>query len=563
MKNRIIICLISCLLVSSSATAEQTTNVNTLVKKNKFIEFFSVKSNKKSSLTSETSDNVINSDVDTVFTQEKPKGNLSAKGNDGFWSKFKKKERDKDQKSIKNVDDADKSLVNQTKNEEVNKSVKNKTKPQFVTTPSGEEIQINANKTVSGSISNNSVMYVDDCVRLALENHPAIRVSFNSAEIYRNKVAQAWANYFPTFGLDANYSKNDMLISNFNVPNQKYGMYNAPSLTARMLLFDFGKTKAVADMSKKTYLAAKDNLQMSVNEVIYNVKASYYKLLYALQQEKVYAETVKAYELHVQQARAYYKIGTKAKIDVTTAEYNLSKAKLDYIKAKNNVILAYAQVSSAMGLPAFEDYKIADKLESRSYNVKFEDILSTANSTRPELLAAKKKAEGSELLVKSSLRAFAPNVVAFGSYNLGGKTPAFDHGYQLGAGLTYSTTNLYLLKKQVDESRATYQRDLADYENTKQNVYLEVKSAYIELYNAQDSVPVAKASMNEAKEQYKLASGRYKVGLGDAIELKDAETTHRNAQLEYYNTLLNYNIAAANIERVIGSPVTPTGRSLL
>ena len=32
--------------------------------------------------------------------------------------------------------------------------------------------------------------------------------------------------------------------------------------------------------------------------------------------------------------------------------------------------------------------------------------------------------------------------------------------------------------------------------------------------------------MNQAKEQYDQASGRYRVGLGDAIELKDAETTY-------------------------------------
>ena len=97
-----------------------------------------------------------------------------------------------------------------------------------------------------------------------------------------------------------------------------------------------------------------------------------------------------------------------------------------------------------------------------------------------------------------------------------------------------------LLKKQVDEAKATHNKDVADYESAKQNIYFEVKQAHINMTNAQESITVSKLSMEQAKEQYDQASGRYKVGLGDAIELKDAETTYRNAQLDYYNSLLNY-----------------------
>lgn len=416
---------------------------------------------------------------------------------------------------------------------------------------------------VEGSVATNRIISIDDCIKMALANHPAIKSAMSSADIYKNKIAQAWSAYFPTFNLNATYSKNDMLIANFAFPNQKYALYNTPQLSGEMLLFDFGKTKAKADISKKTYESAQDNIQMSINDVIYNVKEAYYNLLFAIQQEKVYQDTVKDYELHLKQAKSYYNIGTKAKIDVMTAEYNLGKAKLNLIKAQNTVAMAYAQVNNAMGLPEFSNYSITESLESKAYKIYFDDLIKIAYETRPELLAAKKKAEASEVLVKASLRAFAPDIKAFGNYTLGGKTPAKDYGYQVGAGLSYSSTNLFLLKKQVDESKATYKRDLADYEKIKQNVYLEVKQSYIELHNAQQSIPVSRLSMNQAQEQYNLASGRYKVGLGDAIELKDAENTFRNAQLDYYNSLLNYSVSAANIERVIGTPVKPTDESLI
>ena len=277
-----------------------------------------------------------------------------------------------------------------------------------------------------------------------------------------------------------------------------------------------------------------------------------------MQQEKVMVDSVHDFQVHLEQANAFYRIGTKAKIDVLTAEYNLGKAKLDLIKSKNTVKLAYASVNNAIGQPEFENYAIDENLETRTYEVALNDMLNTAFETRPEYLAAKKKADASKLLVKASKRAFLPDLNAFASFQYGGRNPGKDTSYQFGGNLSYSNFNGLLLKKQVDEAKATANKDIADLENTRQSVYLEVKQAYIDLQNAKDSIPVSQLAMMQAKEQYDLASGRYKVGLGDAVELKDAENTYRKAQLEYYSNLMNYNIAAANLERVTGAPIAAT-----
>lgn len=405
------------------------------------------------------------------------------------------------------------------------------------------------------------IINVDDCVKIALAHHPSIVSSKSSAEIYKSKIAQAWSNYFPKLGVGVEYSRNDTLVSAYSSADMKYNMFYMPTASANIMLFDFGKTKAQADIAKKTYQASVDNVQKSINDVIFNVKKSYYNLLYAIQQEKVLQNSVNDYEIHLAQAKAFYNIGTKAKIDVLTAEYNLGKSKLDLIKAKNSVKLAYAEVNNAIGVPEFSEYAIDENLATRSYDVLLEDMLKTAFETRPEYLAAKKKAEGSNILIRASKRAFLPDLNAFGSIQYGGKNPGNDAGYQFGANLSYSNFNGLLLKKQVDEAKATAKRDTADLENTRQSVYLEVKQAYIDLQNSKDSIPVSSLAMLQAKEQYDLASGRYKVGLGDAVELKDAENTYRQAQLEYYSTLMNYNIAAANLERVTGAPLEQSGKN--
>lgn len=419
------------------------------------------------------------------------------------------------------------------------------------------------NTAYSASIDVTKIIEVNQCVKYALENHPAIRYAMGNAEVYKSRIAQAWANYFPTLSAGISYSRNDAQYTTAIAHPQRYDMYYMPNVSGSMLLFDFGKTKAVADIAKRSYESAKFGLQNTINDVIFNVKQSYYNLLFAQQQVMVYEDTVKDYTMHLEQAKAYYRIGTKAKIDVLTAEQNLGTANLNLIQAKNTLKIAFAQLSNAMGMPDYNDFEVTDNLKMKAYDITADEALKTALETSPELSASKKKADASELLVRSSIRAFTPDITGFAGYTQGGKRTNFDNGYQFGAQLTYSGVNLLQLKKQVDEAKAAYKRDLAEYENVKQNINLEVKEAYYNLVNAQESIVAAKLTMDTAKEQYDLASGRYKVGLGDAVELKDAETTYRNAQLKYYNTLLSYHVSAANLERVMGSPITGTDTDLL
>ncbi len=402
---------------------------------------------------------------------------------------------------------------------------------------------------------------LEDCIKLALSNHPAIMSAISNAEIYKTRIGQAWSNYFPTLGAGVSYSRNDSLMTMrasgafSSMMNRKYDLYYTPTLSANMLIFDFGKTKASADMAKRNYESSRYDAEMSIEQVIYNVKVAYYNMLFAAEQKIVYEDTVKDYELQLKQASAFYKIGKKAKIDVTTAQYNLGNAKVNLIKAKNTLELAAVQLANAVGIPEMESVKLKDKLNTKAYEVNFDELIKIAKESRPSLLSAKKRMDAAEMGLRSAKREFTPNIDAFASYNRGGVKMDMDYGYQAGFQISYSGLNLLAIKKQVDEAKATYKKSVADYEAESQNVYLEVKSAYISLLNSHDSFVVAKLALQQAKEQQYQAYRRYQVGLGNAIEFKDAENTYLNAQLNYYSNLLEYNVNAAELERVVGAPI--------
>ena len=148
----------------------------------------------------------------------------------------------------------------------------------------------------------NGEVTLSDCIKLAITHHPAIMSAISNSEIYKSKIGQAWSNYFPTLSAGVNYSRNDMFMTMGNknssfmrMMEQKYNMYYVPNISANMLLFDFGKTKATADSAKRTYESSRYDAETSIENVIYNVKVAYYNMVFAKIQLLYNVSTVRYY----------------------------------------------------------------------------------------------------------------------------------------------------------------------------------------------------------------------------------------------------------------------------
>lgn len=405
-----------------------------------------------------------------------------------------------------------------------------------------------------------SVFSLKDCVNVAIANNPDIKASVYNEEIYKSKIGQAWANYFPTISVGVDFSRTGNKYSHAkNFPYGFRSLYTSmgyvPNLSADMLIFDFGKTKANADMAKNMYLASKEDTKENINTIIYYIKYAYFNILFAQAQIKVYEDTVQDYELQLNQAWSFYKLGKKAKLDVVTADYNLGKAKLNLVRAKNILEVARAELSKIMGIPEYTNYELSDELSLNAFDITSENAIKMAMDVRPELISAEKSANAAKMNLRAARREFAPNIGAFGSFAYGLGNEYNLRSTQIGVGLSYSALNILRTKKQINEAKAGYNKSLAQYDSIRDSVYFNVKRAYLDLETDKESIIIAKLALDQAKEQYRQVTGRYKAGVGNAIELKDGENTYLNARLDFYNAILNYNLSFANLEKEIGVPI--------
>ena len=84
------------------------------------------------------------------------------------------------------------------------------------------------------------------------------------------------------------------------------------------------------------------------------------------------------------------------------------------------------------------------------------------------------------------------------------------------------------------------------------NIFYEIQQAYYSMVEKKNSIPVSFLGMKQAKENYELSYGRYKVGVGNPVELKEAQVAYQNAMLQYFNSLAQFNSSRADLEKYIG-----------
>lgn len=415
------------------------------------------------------------------------------------------------------------------------------------------EPKIESGDVIKGGIENTYTVSLEECMRFALGNNPRIQAAMQDVFASDARLRETWAAYFPQFSWQSGYSRiRQLQLSDVFSENLIYSYWVLGQISASQMLYDFGVTQNQATIRRLDRDGYKIILTGTVNDVLCKVKNAYYNLQYAVEQKRVAEEMMEKYALFYKQALALYKAGTKPKVDVTIAQVNLSNSKLSMIQAEHGVKVAMAKLSNTMGLPYYNKYIPADCLNSSTYEISLDKAIEITKDSRPEFQLAGVKTNQAMQNVKLVQKSFLPQFTIEGQYQIGGKHPTSNYGYNFGGYLNFPTINGMLIKNEIKEARALYSKQQALAESTRNNIYFEVQQSYYELNEKKNQIPVAYLGMQQAKENYELSYGRYKVGVGNPVELEDAQTQYRDAQLTYCKTVYEYNTSKANLEKAIG-----------
>jgi outer membrane protein len=395
---------------------------------------------------------------------------------------------------------------------------------------------------------------LERCIEIALKRQPAIIAAMGTANASQSKIGEVKANYYPQVDWTSSASRTAVgtrTSFGFETRSVMFNSYSTGA-TLNQNIFDFGKTASQVKIQKLNYDSSLSDLVNVSDQIILNVKQTYYGVLQTKRNRDVASEAVKQFQQHLDQAKGFFEVGTKPKFDVTKAEVDLSNAKLNLIKAENAVRIAVANLNNAMGVPDAPEYEVEDNLFFKKYEVTFDNAILKAYQNRPDLKSIISKKQAAENSIELAKKDYYPVLTGTAGYDYAGNIFPLQRGWNIGATFSFPVFNGFLTKYQVEEAKANLNVLKANEESLRQGVFLEVQQAYLNLKEAEDSIPTAELGVKQAEENFEIANGRYAAGVGNPIEVTDAEVLLANAKLSYIQTLYNYKVSQASLEKAMG-----------
>jgi TolC family type I secretion outer membrane protein len=399
------------------------------------------------------------------------------------------------------------------------------------------------------TIQKGDILTLQQCINTALNNHPAINAAAGTIRQSESKIGQARAGYYPQINIQSDYSRIGQAPTSLR--SDPYNYYSN-SLNLNQTLFDFGKTSSSVDIQMLTKQSAEADFQNTAASLVLGVKEAYYSFLKAKMSEIVAKETVNQFQQHFDVAETFFETGKSSKIDVTSAEVNLSNARIQLISVQNALHIARVTLNKAMGLISAPEYDVEEQFYLEKISISFETALAQAYENRPDLLSTGLKKEALEKGIDLNKKGYLPVLSGNAAYGYAGDDTSMDKSWNVGVALAFPLFSGLSTKYAVDEARANLDVARANEESLRQSVYQEVQSAWLNRREAFERIEAGRIIVRQAEENVELAKGRYETGVGNSIEITDAMIKLNNAKMTYITALSDFSVAQARLEKAMG-----------
>jgi outer membrane protein len=313
-------------------------------------------------------------------------------------------------------------------------------------------------------------------------------------------------------------------------------------------------------------------------QVIEKVKKAFYGALINKERILLFDNNIARVDSLLRNTRAMNKNGFAESIDVDRIQVTLNNLVTERDKFMNLQALSLELLKFQMNYPMDQPIDVTGDLASITVTddlERFRQDWDYSKRSDYSVLMANKRLQ--ELNVKNNYAAGLPNLSAFAnlgystqSPNIGGifktESDMSDNG-QFGPDKWYSYSSFGVslnvpIFSGLQRSYKLQQEKLAllkienSFRTMKSGIDLEIKTATINYENALKSVASQKANMDLAANIARVTKIKYEQGVGSNFEVIEAESSLKEAQVNYYNALYDAVVAKTDLEKAYGKLLT-------
>jgi outer membrane protein TolC len=395
-------------------------------------------------------------------------------------------------------------------------------------------------------------------IELACETHLLTRLSEEGVREIRGKEWQAVSMLLPHIYADS--SQHSVSRENFKALGFMAGGMVGPFTT-----FDarFRMTQKLLDLSAfSNFQASKAGVQIakyerdfSKQKVIFLAAVAYLEALRSLSQLKAARADIELAERLWMQARRQQEVGIATGVDVARAETRLAQEQLRYERAQMGTHDALIGLQRVTGLPYTAAIRLTNSLlfmgESRRPS---DRAVETAETERLEMQIAK------EQIRAARYRYFAAHAERLPKINFAGdvgvKGLGVDDTARLTGGAFFEIGIPVFeggrIEGAIKETQSAKRQKEITYEDLRRQVEEDVRKALWAMETRVAQVRAAAQVYTFARRELQLASNRFKQGVGDNVEVVNAQTVVTNSRDDYISALSDYHTARMNLYFSLG-----------
>jgi outer membrane protein len=417
------------------------------------------------------------------------------------------------------------------------------------------------------------VLSLAEALSTAKSHQPSLRIAEADARAAEAQVTVSRADWLPQLTGTASYQR---LTGNFvarpgavpssvntstrNNRNSSFDTFNFWSfgLNATQLVYDFGQTGQQLKADKQTAKATrKDQVAVGL-DVAAQVRLAFFNA----QAQKALIEVSRAaldnQQKHLEQVQAFVEVGTRPEIDLAQQKADTANARVLLLQSENAYLLALVTLNQTMGAEGDANFDVS---EERLLPVDGEDqaaevLWQKALSARTELTAAEERVRARELGLSAARAGHAPSVGLTGTVTKAGTdlrgSSAVGWNFGGGAVLTVPFSTGGRVTGQVREAEALLYREMATRDALRQTIRVELEQARLTVVSQKAVLSASLEAVEAAHTRLNLAEGRYQAGVGNILELGDAQLALTQAEAQRVQAEYGLSAARAELLRALG-----------
>jgi outer membrane protein TolC len=251
--------------------------------------------------------------------------------------------------------------------------------------------------------------------------------------------------------------------------------------------------------------------------------------------------------------------GVSTRFDVTTTDVRITQAQNTKIDLQNQLRNQQVQLARLLHKPSQADVPVKGVLAFQPQTVDLSAELARAFENRPEIKLARDAETTANLQTRLVERSNMPSLgvgAQVGAKN--GYLPNLNEIRPNTVGVVQLSVPIYdgnKNKNQRVEARANARSAVARTQDTQEQIRSDVRQAINNMEFSQARYDNSLQQIAQATDALTRAQGRYRYGVGQNLDVLDAETQLAQARLARAQAMYNYTLGQYQLKRATGEQI--------